>query len=86
VFVTGGNAAFPFFDARLHAEITACRPTGSPVRVVKAHDCVLDAWKGAAKFCNSALFSGSIITKQQYDEMGHSYLAEHFCSNTYLKL
>ena len=60
-------------------------PPDMPINVVRSHDAMLDAWKGGALLARSC-FTGSrlkdySISKAQYEEMGHHYLKEHFCSN-----
>ena len=58
---------------------------GTQLNVVKAYDPQLDAWKGGAWVANN-YFSGKglqefSISIAKYEECGHHYLKEHFCSN-----
>ena len=83
VFLTGGCSSIPGFSDRLRYELIPSSPFQAEVSVYSAQDGVVDPWKGAQRFSNSAFFEKSLITRSQYDEMGHSYLNEHFCSNFY---
>ena len=60
-------------------------PPDMPINIVKSYDAMLDAWKGGALLAKTC-FKGSqlkdySISKAQYEECGHHYLNEHFCSN-----
>jgi actin-related protein len=60
-------------------------PVGTTINVVKALDAQLDAWRGGAllaqKYFNKQSLHDYCFTKEQYEECGHHYLKEHFCSN-----
>jgi hypothetical protein len=75
----------PGFDKRIKAELTMINRAGTPINVVKSFDEQLDAWKGGAWLANN-FFGGKAlpefsISKAKYEECGHHYLKEHFCSN-----
>ena len=58
---------------------------GTPINVVRAYDEQLDAWRGGAWLANNYFHGRSLqdftISKAKYEECGHHYLKEHFCSN-----
>lgn len=85
VFITGGHTKVPGFDKRIKQELTMINRAGTPINIVKCFDEQLDAWKGGAWLANN-FFSGKglneySISKAKYEECGHHYLKEHFCSN-----
>lgn len=83
--ITGGSTKVPGFDKRIKSELTMINRSGTPINVVKSYDEQLDAWKGGAWLANN-FFGGKAlseysISKAKYEECGHHYLKEHFCSN-----
>ncbi|KAI9818694.1 MAG: Nuclear actin-protein involved in chromatin remodeling [Thelocarpon impressellum] len=83
VFVTGGNTLFQGFDARLRAELRAVLPADAALKVRRARDPVLDAWRGAARWSASDAWSGARVTRGEYAEKGGEYLKEHGLGNAY---
>ena len=85
VFLTGGNTIVPGFDKRIEAELRMINKVDTPINVVRAFDPKLDAWRGgawlASNFFNGQKLQDFSISKAQYEECGHHYLKEHFCSN-----
>jgi actin-related protein 5 len=85
VLITGGHSKVPGFDKRIEAELRMTNRAGTPISVVKSYDAQLDAWRGGA-WLASNYFAGKnlqdySISKAKYEECGHHYLKEHFCSN-----
>jgi len=80
VFLTGGNTLFSGFDSRLRTDLMAYLPSGAPLKVRKAADPVVDAWKGAAEWASERTKKGW-TTKAMYDEMGSEYIGEHDLGN-----
>ena len=85
VLITGGHTKVPNFDKRIEAELRMINKTGTPIKIVRSYDEQLDAWRGGAWLAQNH-FNGKglqdfTITKAKYDECGHHYLKEHFCSN-----
>ncbi len=74
VFLTGGNTLFHGFDERLRAELPAIAPAGTPLRVRRAADPLLDAWKGAARWAGSREWKRAAITREEYLEKGPEYI------------
>jgi actin-related protein 5 len=84
IFVTGGFGALEGLDTRIARELRAVLPFGSDLRVRKAGDVKLDAWRGAAKWClgmNPAGKSKNFLTKKAWEECGGDYLIEHEMGN-----
>lgn len=83
IFLTGGQALFKNIDERIQIDLQASLPTGAPLRVRRAKDPMLDAWKGMALFARNSDRSKTFLTRKQYLEMGHHYLLEHQYSNDF---
>ena len=80
IFLTGGNALFKGFDERLRDELTAVLPAGADLRIRRAGDAVLDAWKGAAKWAAGGIGGNGAnswkmarVTREEYQEKGVDY-------------
>ena len=60
-------------------------PSSMPINVVQAYDPHLDAWKGGTMLARNHFKGNQLkeysISKAQYEECGHHYLKEPFCSN-----
>ncbi|KAM7270723.1 hypothetical protein ACFE04_029937 [Oxalis oulophora] len=70
IFVTGGSALFPGLSERLEAGIRMIRPSGAHIKVAKADDPVLDAWRGAATYAANVKFQEQTFTRKDYHEKG----------------
>jgi actin-related protein 5 len=84
IFLTGGNTLFEGFEERLRNELRAVLPAEEELRVRRAKDCILDAWRGAAKWAADPKSKQSFITRAEFMEKGGEYLKEHDCGNAYL--
>jgi len=84
IFLTGGNTLFEGFEERLRKELRAVLPAEQAIRVRRAGDCVLDAWKGAAKWAGKRESRGAFVTRAEYAEKGGEYLKEHELGNAML--
>lgn len=80
IFLTGGNTLFKGFDERLRDELTAVLPAGADLRIRRAGDAVLDAWKGAAKWAAGGIGGSGAsswkmarVTREEYLEKGFDY-------------
>ncbi|ORY63199.1 putative chromatin remodeling complex subunit [Pseudomassariella vexata] len=83
VFLTGGNTLFENFDDRLRQGLTASLPADSPLRIRRASDPVLDAWKGAAEWVGSSGYKTATVTRAEWQEKGGDYIKEHELGNSY---
>jgi actin-related protein 5 len=74
VFLTGGNTLFEGFDERLQRELRAVLEAGSPLKVRRAGDPVLDAWRGAAKWAGEHSSKKHFVTRADFLEKGGEYI------------
>lgn len=74
VFLTGGNTLFTGFDERFRNEVRAYLPIDGELRVRKASDPILDAWRGAAQWAAGPDLGQSSVTRQDYLEKGSEYI------------
>ncbi|PGG98696.1 hypothetical protein AJ79_08782 [Helicocarpus griseus UAMH5409] len=85
VFVTGGNSLFQGFAERFERELGAVVPVevlaSGGLKVRRAKDAVLDAWKGAAEWAGGSEFKGAAVTRQEWAEKGGEYIKEHGLGN-----
>ena len=84
VFITGGLAKLPNFVERTTKDFTAFLPVGAPLKVRKAKDPILDAWKGMQKWSQSEECESSYVSKEEYEELGPEYIKEHGLGNACL--
>ena len=73
VFLTGGNTLFTGFEERLSRELRAVLPIEASLRVRRATDSLLDAWKGAAQWSKEPGFKSGLVTRAEYQEKGSDY-------------
>nr|6FHS_J Chain J, Arp5 [Thermochaetoides thermophila DSM 1495]8AV6_J Chain J, DASH complex subunit DAD4 [Thermochaetoides thermophila]8OO7_J Chain J, Actin-related protein 5 [Thermochaetoides thermophila]8OOC_J Chain J, DASH complex subunit DAD4 [Thermochaetoides thermophila]8OOF_J Chain J, Actin-related protein 5 [Thermochaetoides thermophila]8OOK_J Chain J, Actin-related protein 5 [Thermochaetoides thermophila]8OOP_J Chain J, Actin-related protein 5 [Thermochaetoides thermophila]8OOR_J Chain J, len=83
VFLTGGNTLFQNFDERLRQGLMALLPVGAPLRVRRAQDAILDAWRGAAGWACTEEAKAAWITREEYLEKGGEYIKEHDLGNAF---
>ncbi|CAI6340493.1 unnamed protein product [Periconia digitata] len=81
IFLTGGNTLFQGFEERLAAELRAVLPAEQVLKVRRAKDCVLDAWKGAAAWAGDKKNRSAFVTKAEWSEKGAEYIKEHDLGN-----
>lgn len=74
VFLTGGNTLFEGFNERLGKELRSVLPIDAPLRVRRAGDPLLDAWKGAAQWSKELAFKQARVTREEYLEKGSEYM------------
>lgn len=77
ILLTGGSCLLPGMGQRLEAGIRMIRPCGAPIRVLKALDPILDAWRGAASYATAVQFPQQTFTKMDYDEKGEDWLRRY---------
>jgi actin-related protein 5 len=74
IFLTGGNTTFQGFEERLTNELRAVLPADSSLRVRRADDCILDAWRGAAQWAGEASAKQHFVTRADFLEKGGEYI------------
>lgn len=82
IFLTGGNTLFMGFEERLNKELRAVLPVDASMRIRRAADASLDAWKGAAQWSKDSGFKSALVTREEYQEKGSDYMKEHALGNT----
>ncbi|CAM8926087.1 unnamed protein product [Rhodiola kirilowii] len=74
ILVTGGSSLFPGITERLEAGVRMSQPCGSTIKVARASDPILDAWRGAAAYAASPEFATQTIRKKDFYEKGEDWL------------
>lgn len=77
ILVTGGSSLFPGIVERLEAGIRMIRPCGTPIKIVRALDPVMDAWRGAASFASDPQFHQQTFSILDYHEKGEDWLRNY---------
>lgn len=77
ILVTGGSTLFQGLDIRLESGIRRIRPFLSPLKLVRASDAILDAWRGAALYATASQFPSQTFSIQDYYEKGEGALREY---------
>ncbi|KAK2637323.1 hypothetical protein Ddye_032115 [Dipteronia dyeriana] len=77
ILLTGGSCLFPGISERLEAGIRMIRPCGALIKVVRALDPILDAWRGAALYAADLQFLGQTFSKMDYYEKGEDWLRRY---------
>ncbi|KAI7726325.1 hypothetical protein M8C21_011201, partial [Ambrosia artemisiifolia] len=83
ILITGGSCLYPGMTERLEAGIRMIRPCGTPIRILRASDAVLDAWIGAATFASTMHFQRQVFTKTDYYEKGEDWLRQYHLKYTF---
>lgn len=74
ILLTGGSCLFPGMSKRLEAGVRMIQPCGTPIRIIKAKDPILDAWRGASSYAASLQFPEQTFSKMDYYEKGEDWL------------
>ncbi|KAI8075401.1 uncharacterized protein B0P05DRAFT_580053 [Gilbertella persicaria] len=85
IFLTGGFSQLPGLSDRIHVALQSISPVNTRIKVKRALDPILDAWRGAAMFAQEESNKQSFITKQEYQEYGPEYMKEHGLGNVVQK-
>ncbi|KAF9542860.1 actin-like ATPase domain-containing protein [Agrocybe pediades] len=76
VLLTGLPSLIPGMPERLHSILQSVLPPGTPIRVRRAQDAGMDAWKGMAAFSRSREYTTTpgrerySVSKAEYEEWG----------------
>ncbi|KAH9005775.1 chromatin remodeling complex subunit [Lactarius hatsudake] len=70
VFLTGSPAQMPGLADRLHATLRPILPPEMPLRIVRAADPSMDAWRGMAAFAQTEELKRVAMSKADYEEWG----------------
>jgi actin-related protein 5 len=74
IFLTGGNTLYENFDYRLERGLTPILRAESPLKIRRAGNALLDAWRGAAQWAGTSAWKAATVTKAEYQEKGQDYL------------
>ncbi|KAI1828671.1 putative chromatin remodeling complex subunit [Xylaria intraflava] len=77
IFLTGGNTLYENFDHRLREGLTPLLLSDSPLKLRKAGDALLDAWRGAAQWVGTPAWKAATVTKAEFQEKGQDYMKPH---------
>ncbi|CAN0353439.1 unnamed protein product [Pylaiella littoralis] len=72
VLLTGGNCAIPNLKERLYRDLRVSAPIHCEVNVTLPDEPMLHAWRGGSRFGASPEFGSFAVSKQEYDEFGHT--------------
>ncbi|XP_038047554.1 actin-related protein 6-like [Patiria miniata] len=78
ILLTGGNAMFPGFKERVESDVRSMAPALYDVRVTKPVNPITHAWEGGKLLSTSKNFSSLMVTRDEYNEHGHSICWEKF--------
>ncbi|KAG2230003.1 hypothetical protein BDF21DRAFT_422391 [Thamnidium elegans] len=81
IFLTGGFSQLPGLSQRIHGSLQPIYPVHTKIKVKRANDPVLDAWRGAAMFAQDQSKTQYFITRSDYEEYGSEYMKEHGLGN-----
>ncbi|CAL1374548.1 unnamed protein product [Linum trigynum] len=74
ILMTGGSCLYPGMCERLEAGIRMIRPCGTTIKVVRALDPILDAWRGASAYAAAVQFPQQTFTRMGYFEKGEDWI------------
>lgn len=77
ILVTGGSCLYPGLGERLEAGIRMIRPCGTPIKVVRATDPIMDAWRGASVYAAAMQFPQQTFSRTDYYEKGEDWLRRY---------
>ncbi|KAI9891034.1 MAG: Nuclear actin-protein involved in chromatin remodeling [Vezdaea aestivalis] len=84
IFLTGGFSGLKGFEERVKMELRKELPVELDLRVRRAKDVVLDAWKGAAAWVREGdRWKVVRVTKAEYEEKGAEYFKEWEYGNAF---
>ncbi|KAG0784336.1 hypothetical protein G6F57_012168 [Rhizopus arrhizus] len=81
IFITGGYSQVPGLSDRIHSSLKSIYPVHTNIKVKRANNPLLDAWRGAAMFGQDGLNEKYFVTRKEYEEYGSDYLKEHHLGN-----
>lgn len=77
ILVTGGSCLYAGVGERLEAGIRMIRPCGTPIKVVRATDPIMDAWRGASVYAAAMQFPEQTFSRTDYYEKGEDWLRRY---------
>ncbi|KAL6575697.1 Actin-related protein 5 [Orobanche hederae] len=77
ILLTGGSCLFPGLSERLEDGIRMNQPCGTPIKILRASDPILDAWRGASAYAAAVQFPQQTFTRADYYEKGEDWLRSY---------
>ncbi|XP_009785795.1 actin-related protein 5 isoform X2 [Nicotiana tabacum] len=77
ILMTGGSCLYPGMAERLEAGIRMIRPCGTPIKVLRATDPIMDAWRGASTYAAAMQFPQQTFSRMDYYEKGEDWLRRY---------
>ncbi|KAH6827235.1 actin-related protein 5 [Perilla frutescens var. hirtella] len=77
ILLTGGSCLFPGMRERLEAGIRMIRPSGTAIKILRASDPILDAWRGASTYASAMQFPQQTFSRMDYYEKGEDWLRSY---------
>ncbi|KAH6762690.1 actin-related protein 5 [Perilla frutescens var. hirtella] len=77
ILLTGGSCLFPGMGERLEAGIRMIRPSGTAIKILRASDPILDAWRGASTYASAMQFPQQTFSRMDYYEKGEDWLRSY---------
>ncbi|KAL6580088.1 Actin-related protein 5 [Orobanche minor] len=77
ILLTGGSCLFPGLSERLEDGIRMNQPCGTPIKILRASDPILDAWRGASACAAAVQFPQQTFTRADYYEKGEDWLRSY---------
>ncbi|CAL0307634.1 unnamed protein product [Lupinus luteus] len=77
ILMTGGSSLFPGMVERLESGIRMLRPCGSTIKITRALNPIMDAWRGAAKYASDSQFRTQTFSRMDYYEKGEDWLRHY---------
>ncbi|XP_027248399.1 actin-related protein 6 isoform X4 [Cricetulus griseus] len=78
IVLTGGNSLFPGFRDRVYSEVRCLTPTDYDVSVVLPENPITYSWEGGKLISENDDFEDMVVTREDYEENGHSVCEEKF--------
>lgn len=66
----GGSTNFPGFYERLSSELLTLTPVEYDLQIYRSEDAVIEAYRSAVAFVNDPGFGASVVTREEYFEVG----------------
>lgn len=78
ILLTGGNAKFPGFRKRIDKDVRSLAPSEYRIAVQLPENPITYAWHGAKVLAKDSTFPGLLVTREEYEEQGHSICFSRF--------
>uniref|UniRef100_A0A4W3GQ93 Actin-related protein 6 n=1 Tax=Callorhinchus milii TaxID=7868 RepID=A0A4W3GQ93_CALMI len=78
IILTGGNTLLPGFRDRVYADVRSLTPCECDVSVLLPENPVTHSWEGGKLLSESSDFMDMVVTRDDYEENGHSICEEKF--------